>query len=86
MSTVSREAARARVASRLLDALDDLVRRHRSLAPPEPHSHLHAELITAEVAHELALARAALRRYPAVTDPPAPAPVVVHSIRGGGVA
>lgn len=72
MSVRSREAARERVAARLLDSLDDLVRRHRSLTS-EPHSLLHAELITAEVAHELAMARSALRRYPAIPDPASPA-------------
>ena len=71
MSVRSREAARERVAARLLDALDDLVRRHRSLTPSEPHGLLHAELITAEVAHELAMARSALRRDPPIPDPPA---------------
>lgn len=73
MSVRSREAARARVAARLLDSLDDLVRRHRSITPAEPHSLLHAELITAEVAHELALARSALRRVPPIADQPAAA-------------
>lgn len=54
----------ARAADTLLTALDDLVRRHRALSPPEEHGELHAELITAEVAQELAKARAALRRHP----------------------
>ncbi|MGE3284567.1 MAG: hypothetical protein AB7J32_00530 [Pseudonocardia sp.] len=69
MSVRSWEAARERAAARLLDSLDDLVRRHRSLTPPEPYGALHAELITAEVAHELAVARDALRRHPRIPDP-----------------
>jgi len=61
---LSRETGRAQVVTRLLDALDDLVLRHRSLSPPEPHGLLHAELVTAEVAHQLEIARGALRRMP----------------------
>ncbi len=77
MSVQPRQAARERVAARLLDSLDDLVRRHRSLAPSEPHSLLHAELITAEVAHALAMARSALRATPAIPTSPAD-PEQVH--------
>jgi hypothetical protein len=68
---------RARTADALLTALDDLVRRHRALRPAPGGDDvpagrgdgsglgdLHAELITAEVAQELAKARAALRRHP----------------------
>lgn len=51
-------------ARRLLDGLDALVRRHRALAHDDA-APLHAELITAEVAIELAVARRALRRSPA---------------------
>jgi hypothetical protein len=50
------------VAEALLDTLDDLVRRHRGLGHDADHPDLHAELITAEVAHALALTRALLRR------------------------
>lgn len=81
MSTRSREAARERVAARLLDSLDDLVRRHRPLTPSKPHSLLHAELITAEVAHELAIARSALHRHPAIPDP-SPAPDHIRPVGG----
>jgi hypothetical protein len=66
----SREAARRNIADRLLDSLEELVRRHRALAlersPDGERVDLHAELIAAEVAHELALARSALHRHPAV--------------------
>jgi hypothetical protein len=41
------------------------VRRHRAIGPhTERDSALHAELIAAEVAHELAVARSALHRHP----------------------
>ncbi len=50
------------IAEALLDTLDDLVRRHRRLGHDAGHPDLHAELITAEVAHALALTRALLRR------------------------
>jgi hypothetical protein len=49
------------VADRLLGSLEQLVQRHRSLALYDAqYGGLHAELITAEVAHELAMARRAL--------------------------
>ncbi len=64
MSTVH-DPGRRTAADRLLDSLDRLVRRHRSLAlhsgeDTESHSALHVELIAAEVAQELAVARSAL--------------------------
>ncbi len=66
MSTPARESIRHSIAERLLTSLEDLVRRHRALGPhPEDAaSALHAELIAAEVAHELAVARSALHRHP----------------------
>ena len=59
-----RDAVRRSVADQLLGALDELVTRHRALALHDEHVELHAELIAAEVAHQLALARSALRRHP----------------------
>jgi hypothetical protein len=59
----TRAERRAAIGSRFLDALEGIVRRHRSLAPAE-HPDLHAELIAAEVAHHLALVRAELARAP----------------------
>jgi hypothetical protein len=50
------------VAEALLDTLEELVRRHRGLGHDVETPELHAELITAEVAHALALTRALLRR------------------------
>lgn len=64
----ARESIRQNIAEHLLDSLEGLVRKHRALAldrfPIEEHVDLHAELITAEVAHELALTRRALHRHP----------------------
>jgi hypothetical protein len=64
------ESVRPSVADRLLDSLEDLVRRHRALALQEScdgqKAALHAELIAAEVAHEVAMARSALHRHPAL--------------------
>lgn len=54
----SRSPHGSAVGGRLLDRLEALVARHRALAPQSPEDRgLHAELIAAEVAHELALAR-----------------------------
>ena len=68
MSTPTRESIRRTIADRMLDSLEDLVRRHRALAldeqPAGEQVDLHAELIAAEVAHELALTRTALHRHP----------------------
>jgi hypothetical protein len=58
------EQRRADAVDRLLTSLEDLVRRHRALAVEERHVPLHAELVTAEVAHELALTRSYLQRHP----------------------
>jgi len=62
----TREDTRRRIADRLLASLDELVRRHRALALHGEHVDLHAELITAEVAHQLAMARSALHRHPSL--------------------
>jgi hypothetical protein len=54
------------------------VQRHRALAPHDDgHTELHAELIAAEVAHELAIARSALHktaRTPPGGSPPGELP------------
>ena len=51
------------VADRLLRSLDELVRRHRALAlDGGEHLGLHTELIAAEVAQTVAVARSALRQ------------------------
>ncbi|GEL23657.1 hypothetical protein PSU4_26110 [Pseudonocardia sulfidoxydans NBRC 16205] len=66
-----RERRRADIAARLLDGLESLLTRHRALLVEPDISALHAELIAAEVAHELELARAALQRTPSLTAVPA---------------
>lgn len=71
-----RDQRRAAVADRFLDALEDIVRRHRALALDPDHVNLHAELITAEVAHQLNLARRELERHPRITPPTKPEPPV----------
>ncbi|OZM79037.1 hypothetical protein [Pseudonocardia sp. MH-G8] len=64
MSSPIRDSARKSLADRLLTSLEELVRRHRGLGPQASEdSALHAELIAAEVAHELAMARSALHRH-----------------------
>jgi hypothetical protein len=60
----TRSLRRSAISDRLLDALESLVERHRALALHPDETGLHAELIAAEVAHELAVARSALRRNP----------------------
>lgn len=65
-SPYTHDTARRSIADNLLSALDDLVTRHRALALRDEHVELHAELITAEVAHQLAMARSALHRHPAI--------------------
>jgi len=60
----SRTGERHAITEHLLSALEDVVHRYRTLALHVEHSDLHAEVITAEVAHQLAVARSGLRRYP----------------------
>ena len=63
-----RESDGASLADHLLSSLERLVKRHRTLSlnggetADELHSGLHAELISAEVSHELELTRRALHR------------------------
>ena len=60
----TRDDKRSEIVTRLLDSLEDLVTRHRALAGDASEVELHAELIAAEVAHELSVTRSALRRNP----------------------
>jgi hypothetical protein len=62
----TRDSVRRSIADQLLVALDQLVARHRALALHGEHIDLHAELIAAEVAHQLAITRSALHRHPQV--------------------
>ncbi len=69
LPVAARDQRRAETVDRLLTALDALVRRHRALALHGEYVELHAELIAAEVAHELSVARSALQRHPHVRPP-----------------
>ncbi|MCF7553428.1 hypothetical protein [Pseudonocardia sp. WMMC193] len=60
----TRDDRRTEIVTRLLDSLEDLVTRHRALSGDPYQVDLHAELIAAEVAHELSVTRSALRRNP----------------------
>ena len=62
----ARDSVRRSIADQLLVALDALVARHRALALHNEHIELHAELIAAEVAHQLSMTRSALHRHPAL--------------------
>jgi hypothetical protein len=64
----TRDNVRRSIADQLLTALDELVARHRALELHDDRIELHAELIAAEVAHQLAMTRNALRRNPALRD------------------
>ena len=75
VSPVTRDSVRRSIADQLLGALDELVARHRALALHGEHIELHAELIAAEVAHQLAITRSALHRHPQVRPAPTDAPV-----------
>ncbi len=59
-----RRTYRHAITEHLLTALEDVVLRYRTLALHTEHADLHAEVITAEVAHQLAVARNGLHRYP----------------------
>jgi hypothetical protein len=43
-----------------------VVWRYRTLATHGEHADLHAEMVTAEVAHQLEVARSALHRHPSL--------------------
>jgi hypothetical protein len=62
----TRDTVRRSIDEELLGALDALVTRHRALAHDDEYIELHAELIAAEVAHQLAMTRNALRRNPSL--------------------
>lgn len=63
----TRAGERHAITEHLLSALEDVVHRYRTLALHVEHADLHAEVITAEVAHQLAVARDSLRRYPSLS-------------------
>jgi hypothetical protein len=61
----TRQRRRAHITTSFLDGLEALIQRHRGLHTEDGDA-LHAELIAAEVAHQLAITRSALQRTPAV--------------------
>lgn len=62
--STDRQFQRQAITEHFLTALEDVVWRYRALSTHPEHSALHAEVITAEVAHQLAVARESLRRLP----------------------
>lgn len=58
---------RHEITEHFLTALEDVVWRYRVLSRDVEHADLHAEVITAEVAHQLAIAQSALHRLPLAT-------------------
>ncbi|MDT7563602.1 MAG: hypothetical protein QOG76_2226 [Pseudonocardiales bacterium] len=64
--STDRQFQRQAITEHLLTALEDVVWRYRALSGHPEHADLYAETVTAEVAHQLALARRALDRHPSV--------------------
>ena len=66
----SRAFQRQVITEHFLTALEDVVWRYRALdptsTPRDDLAALTAEVLTAEVAHQLEVARTSLRRYPSV--------------------
>ncbi|HEY0814742.1 MAG TPA: hypothetical protein VGE11_15810 [Pseudonocardia sp.] len=63
----TRGERRSAAADNLLTSLEGIVRRHRALELSTDELGLHAELIAAEVAHQLAVTRSVLQRNPTLT-------------------
>ncbi|HEX4250575.1 MAG TPA: hypothetical protein VH008_22110 [Pseudonocardia sp.] len=57
------------ITEHLLTALEGVVLRYRALRPPTEDADLYAEVVTAEVAHQLSVARSALRSGPSLDAP-----------------
>jgi hypothetical protein len=62
----TRAFQRQAITEHFLTALEDVVWRYRALSRGGQHDEITAEVVTAEVAHQLAVARSSLRRHPAV--------------------
>ncbi|WP_028936861.1 hypothetical protein [Pseudonocardia spinosispora] len=67
VSADSRQFQRQAITEHFLTALEDVVWRYRALSRGGEHADITAEVITAEVAHQLSVARSSLRRHPAIT-------------------
>lgn len=66
VTPTDRQFQREAVTEHFLTALEDLVWRYRAQAGHPEHAELHAEVLTAEVAFQLAVARRGLHRHPPV--------------------
>jgi hypothetical protein len=65
-ATADRQFQRQAITEHFLTALEDVVWRYRAMSGHPEHADLYAEVVTAEVAHQLAVARGALHRHPSV--------------------
>jgi hypothetical protein len=65
-SSDTRQFQRQAIIEHFLTSLEDVVWRYRALATHAEHADLHAEVVTAEVAHQLEVALGALHRHPAL--------------------
>ncbi|HZZ51262.1 MAG TPA: hypothetical protein VFE65_30580 [Pseudonocardia sp.] len=65
-SLTTRDFQRQAITEHFLTALEDVVWRYRAMATHGEYAELYAEVVTAEVAHQLEVARNALHRYPMV--------------------
>ncbi|HEY2204892.1 MAG TPA: hypothetical protein VGH99_10520 [Pseudonocardia sp.] len=63
---VHRQNQRQETTEHFLDALEDVVWRYRALKPPVERADLYADVVTAEVTQQLAVARGALCRRPMI--------------------
>ncbi|MDT7585436.1 MAG: hypothetical protein QOE32_2986 [Pseudonocardiales bacterium] len=66
ISDTDRAVQRQAITEHFLTALEQVVWRYRAMEPPAQDADLYAEVVTAEVAHQLAVARSALRRRPSL--------------------
>ncbi|HEY2204198.1 MAG TPA: hypothetical protein VGH99_06970 [Pseudonocardia sp.] len=62
----TRDFQRQAITDHLLTALEDVVWRYRATRPFDGADTIKAEALTAEVAHQLEVARSSLRRFPPV--------------------
>jgi hypothetical protein len=70
-ASIEPRAPRRAIVEHLISALREVIDRYQAMADIN-QADLHAERVTAEVAHHLAVARAALRRHRPVLDYPTP--------------
>jgi hypothetical protein len=61
-----RHTQRLQITEHFLDALEQVVWRYRAMKPPAEHADQYADVVTAEVAQQLAVARGALHRHPMI--------------------